>query len=209
MRFIKMLGLAMIASVVAMAFLGAGSAMAVVDPEVVVCGENNLLCPTAKLLPKGAIILGTTTKAPVLLGALEEKCDTGHTEGTLTSPGGMGTSLLGTFNLISFTGNCKPCTTVSVTAKEMHITRNAGTETWLAKVLDALAQLSGCPFGISCHFFASEVHLTASNTAEGTLLEAKEAPIPVLSGQNFFCGSGGKWDAHYLIKGHWLSSYKL
>jgi len=68
MRFVKAFGLAALAAVAAMAFLGAGTASAQTH-DIVLCKELVTLCPAGKLWPAGTL-LEALAKEPKLLSSL-------------------------------------------------------------------------------------------------------------------------------------------
>lgn len=197
MKLVKMLGLGMVAAIAAMAFVGASSASA---SNVVICGENVEPCPAGKILPAGAKITGSAVN-PVLLGQSNEKCEKSSVTGELGAPG---ESLLAKVLSTTFTGNCTPCTTVTASATELHITHNPD-GTYKVLVLKPKAVFTGCPLGASCTFAAEDITMTGTNTATGGVITAKEAELKRTAGSEFLCGNVGKWDAEYKVTGHWFS----
>jgi len=215
MRLIKMFGLAAVTAVVGMAFI-ASSALAALDNETVICKSNLELCGATEILPAGSIITATALegeKAPILLGQINEKCNKSTIKIEIESPGGMAPALAGTEPKggggLTFS-ECSPCTTVTATAGLGTMEMN-GANSWALKT-SGKTKFSNCTFGISCAFEAKSITLSAQNDAAagGLLVLAEKAgPFELKEGSAFLCGSSGTWDAHYIAKGHWLSTYHL
>lgn len=205
MKLIKMFGLAAIAAVAAMSFVGVSSAMAV-EHEVVVCTQLQSLCAAGNVVPQGGTITGTATN-PILLGQTNEKCENSSVSGDITSPGGMGLNLLGEILTTSFTGNCKPCSTVTASAKVIHVTMTLP-EHWVIVVLEPKATFTGCPLGVSCTFSEAAITMTGTNTATGGKIVASGAKLNRTAGSEFFCGNVGEWDAEYNVTGKFFSLFE-
>jgi|GEM_PF-6965726 len=215
MRLIKMFGLAAIVAVVGMAFV-ASSALAALDSETVICKSNVELCGASEILPQGSIITAIALegeKAPILLGQINEKCNKSTIKIEIESPGGMAAALAGKEPAggggLTFS-ECSPCSTVTATAGLGTMEMN-GANSWALKT-SGKTKFSNCTFGISCGFEAKSITLSAQNDAAagGLLVLAEKAgPFALTEGSAFLCGSSGTWDAHYIAKGHWLSTYKL
>jgi hypothetical protein len=216
MRLIKMFSLAALTAVVGMAFIGASSALAVLDPETVICKSNVELCPEAEILPKGAVITAVALegeKAPILLGQINEKCKKSTIKVEISSTGGMGQPLKGKEPTggggLTFS-ECSPCSTVTASAGEGTL-EMTGANLWSLNTSGS-TKFSNCTFGVSCAFSGSAVSLTAQNDAAagGLLVLAEKAgPFKLTEGSKLLCGETGTWDAHYIAKGHWLSTFKL
>jgi hypothetical protein len=207
-RLIKILGLAMAATVAAMAFVGTGTASA--EHLGVLCKENPLeLCASGKLILTGQKIHGVLEPLvnpkgekqlhAVLLGQINELCEASSILGEITHT----SAVHGLITAASFTGNCNPCSTVTVEGlpflvKVVHDL--VGEHLWLIILSGNIkAKFTGCPLGVSCTFESKEVHLDASNTAAGQpLILTLENELKRVAGSEFFCGNTGKWDANYL-----------
>lgn len=208
-----MLGMTAMAAAIVMAFVGATSAMAAHLPVLCtklpeagkLCGEPN----QGVLLKKGTILHGKAEKYngnqhAILLseGALgNELCEQSAVTGeiTKTSP------VEGKITSVTFTGNCKPCTTVTMknlpyNVKVIH-DEEPGKDLWLFIVTGSiLAQFTGCPLGATCNFSTSEVHLDAENSSSpvlSPLILTLENVLKREAGSSFGCPAEGKWDANY------------
>jgi hypothetical protein len=188
MRLIKMLGIAAMLALTAMAFVGATSASASIK-ELTMCKAHENLCKKANILRE---IHGTATN-PVLLGNLNEKCTSSlvvlKETGLATT-----TTITGQVTTLTFTG-CSPCTTVTTSPPY------AASATKTAFTSAGSAVLGGCPFGINCKFGTKGTALEYGKNAEGLVTEAiaKEEVLTLEEGSAFFCGSSGKWDAVYKL----------
>ncbi len=216
MRLMKMLGLAVLATVSATAFIGVGSASAV--HLVVVCLEDPTgLCPKGmlkeagpglpilgKLEPLGPV--GEEKLHAVFLGsAMEVLCGSSDIKGQITKS----SPLHGIITGIEF-ANCAPCTEVSVLNLPYLVKFHhdlTGEHLWLMLVEQnavgspILVKIKGCPFGIECAYKAEKLHLDVTNTATGLplVLTLKNA-LTYESGSKLLCGEVGKWDANYLVE---------
>lgn len=218
MRLIKLFGLAAITAVVGMAFMGVSSAMAEeLDPLTVICKSDVLLCPQAEILPAGSIITAVALEgenAPVLLGAINEKCEKSTIKTELVTADGQplkGKEPAG--GGLSFT-ECKPCTKVTASAPEGSLEMagepEPGDHHWTL-TSSGSTLFEGCPFGVKCKFEGTVELLAHNDLALGGLLVlAEEEELKLAAGfSKLLCGESGKWDAHYIAEGHWLSSTKL
>jgi hypothetical protein len=216
MKLMKMMGFAVFTALVGMAFLGVSSAMAELDPETVICSANVELCEEegGTILPQGSIITATAKNSQAhpleLLGTINQICAESTIRTEITSPGGMGAPLKGQEPAsgagLTFTG-CEPCTKITAKAQPGTL-EMTGTDYTLTATGETTFE--GCPFGVTCKF-GGTVKLLASNDAAlgGALFAAEKEELKLKEGSEFFCGSTGFWDAHYITKGHWLSTYSL
>jgi hypothetical protein len=206
-RLVKMLGLAAVAALASMAFI-AGTASAA--HLVVLCDEDPTgLCPEGHLLPKDTIIHGKLepyggNNHAILLSegaAGNELCETSAVLGKITKS----SPLHGAIETVSFTGNCKPCSTVTISnTPYLAIFHHdlVGEHLWLFLVTGTvLALFTGCPFGAECGFSTEKVHLDVKNTATGLpLILSLKNVLKLHKGSAFLCGSEGQWDANYVTE---------
>lgn len=105
MRYLKVLGLAAVAAMAVMAFLGASSASA-----TVLCTQTLTTCPggheTNEMYEPGDIIVGTATNARLTSDLANVKCSNSETEAELETTGGASETVTGTIIGLNFTG-CK------------------------------------------------------------------------------------------------------
>ncbi len=203
MRLIKMLGLAMVAAIAAMAFVGATGAQAVPHDQYGLCkAAELLLCKAENLIPVGSgVLLGTATN-PELVGNLNEVCESSKAVGKITGALDEKVGLKGEITSLTFTG-CKPCTSVTVTpplAAELKM-GTIGGEDW-KMVSKGNAKFTGCPFGVTCKFGtgAGNIEPPIEMNATDTVLNTNGAVLTLEEGSAFICGSSGKWFAKYLLK---------
>jgi hypothetical protein len=105
-----MLGLALVAALASMAFIGASSASA--EGSTALCEVDELVCPPGSVYGAGTPILAELLpKVPsVLLGpglVKEVECTSSHSSGKITTPGGLseeGEKLTGNLESLSFGG---------------------------------------------------------------------------------------------------------
>jgi hypothetical protein len=205
-KFIKMLGLAMVAAVAAMAFVGAAGAQAAEHDRVGLCkAAELLLCAEKNLINvspgDGGQLLGTATN-PKLVGNLEEVCES--SKAVASSTGELDELAKLKFNITSLTfSGCKPCSTVTVAtplAGELTM-ETIGGENWKYKSAGN-AKLTGCPFGVTCKFGTkgATTDIEYGPNKEDTILNTLETVLTLEEGSAFICGSSGKWIAKYLLK---------
>ncbi len=209
-----MLGLAMVAAAVAMAFVGATSASA-----STLCEKNEATCKTP--IANGTEITSSlgAGKTAVLKGALgvEVICTASAVKGEVTeNPGGGGGQVLGSITSVEWT-NCtlggNACTVTAIqTPYVAH--GNAGTEgngTMYvgpgASGLQPGATFGGnCGVLAGCTFKANETQPGhegsnwAKLTVTGSETEPKLAASQVALKSSFFCGgNSGRWNADYIL----------
>jgi hypothetical protein len=207
-RFTKMLGLAAIAALASMAFMAA-SAQAVHLEVLCKKDPGKNLCLAGELWKTGTLIealnepyLGSNHAILLSSGALgNELCEHSEVKGKITKT----SKIHGLIEKVTFTGNCKPCSTVTVSGlpflvEVVHLPEGK-THLWLLKVTGAIkATFTGCPLGAKCVFETSEVDLDATNTATDVLILTLENKLVRNNAESSFgCPSEGKWDANYLV----------
>ncbi len=212
MRFTKVLGLAAVAAVAAMAFIGTATAAAA--HEVVLCDELVALCPDNHLWPAGSLALALA-KNPKLVSEILGTPFVVECEDSLTVielKASMGNPLPGSITSLEFGKlptptlgeNCTGCT------KGIHsatpLTGNlemSGEEYFLAG--SGKATLLGCPFSTTCIYGGSVKSKIEHNGShplhEGNNLAQiliKET-LTKQSGSSGICPSTGLWEANYVL----------
>ncbi len=194
-KYLKMLGLSMVAAIAAMALVGASSASATTS----LCKSNTLPCPEAEEYKSGTVLkasLEAGTSAQLLSSLGTVKCTVSSVSGKTTS--GKGASVTGTIEGLTFTSCEREGTECTVTVEGLGypaaITSTAGTMNGTLKVEKSKAHVV-CGSFINCTF-GGTVSLVAKGGAMG-LVEAKEVKLTLIEG--FICPSEAKWDANYLI----------
>jgi hypothetical protein len=197
----KMLGLAVVAAIAALALAGVGTAMA--SGTTALCKENVTTCPEAQRYPAGTVIEGLSTN-PVLLGTFggfftgSIACEHSVVAGKLDAK--VGTPLTGTIEKITFTGNCHStfggeCTVTTVKTGKIDllwISANLGTATSLGAEIEV--KCGGFP-AVECTFGGEpKLHAEGSPAKE---LTASGATLTALRGSA--CPTNPRWDALYKI----------
>lgn len=206
MRLIKMLGLAAVAAIAAMAFLGASSAAA--EFATTLCEEKSatLTCPELKQAKSFTMLATTTT----LLASVEVLCLHSSATGTVESPTltPAGTPLGVQLSKLEF----KECGRVSsgshsdckVTVKKQPLLEvlKTGVNLGTAKVNPA----APAEINIECGSF---INCTYSETTKPLTVESAEhtegnkwgmltaSKVVVAKGKGFLCPATAEWDALY------------
>jgi hypothetical protein len=200
MRLTKMLGLAMVAAIAAMALIGVSSASATTE-STSLCKKKELVCPVASQYPSGTIIkagLVPGTEA-VLTGTLEVKCKVATVE--METLAGLGTpTLLGDIFGVTFS-SCSGCSKtealVSKAAPWLAHLKNLGGLKGSLTVLKPVVHLLECTvFKLKCTATAEEVVLDVDTSVEPGIVNAINEPLKLSGG---LCGTTGTWNAKYEI----------
>jgi hypothetical protein len=217
MRFSKALGLAVLAVMAAMAFVGGGTASA--DSEMVLCTalveKASELCPPNTYLKQGTTISALASAPAILLpGAPAVKCEDGIIEGGLGTT--MAAELTVTVTEIAFGklptpalgAGCTVCT------QGIHVTPlptgawfgvEAG-DAFFFKLEGVKIVLKGCPLGITCEYitggFKSPIDRHAQEHPDWP--EKKKDVILVKRvlttvGGSPFCPKGAEWFGEYIL----------
>ncbi len=181
MKYVKMLGLAAVAAIAAMAFVGAGTASA-----TTLCKVNTNPCPEGSRYPVESTVKATSTEAK-LTGSLTVTCESNVTVLSETNDGASA-ALLGKITALTWTkcSGCSPVTTTLLPSGSLlGSTLTAGkTE----------VELKGCLGFATCKAVANEAKLAFNGGTIGGTASAKANNVPVtLSG--FGCGTSGTWNA--------------
>jgi hypothetical protein len=201
-RLVKMLGLAAIAALAAMALTGASSASAAqIDKCLLPSAQGLMNLTKAECEAKSGTIdtISTlTAKAtnPALTGFLKQTCDESKTK---VKTEGTAEGAKATVEELSFTGNCKPCSTVTVNSLPyVGKVTMVGSEYFLESKGDAT--LSGCPLGVKCRFSTenAKLKLVLGKELVGNEFRAENVELKLVEGSKSFCGSTGTWNANYV-----------
>jgi hypothetical protein len=198
-----MLGLAAVAALAAMAFIGSGTASAdslcLVDPEV---GGHNGECPEAKIW-KGPVIGLSLGKAVLLAEGLKTECDSETLADWISNEGAHVGLLLLVLHLTftNCTGQCKTAKAENLpylalaNALKLHVvfTKDPGSTGPPAALLEC--SLFGFP--TNCLYEQPEALLEYELKLEGGALKAE---VPLLrGGDSGLCPAKGTWHALYDI----------
>jgi hypothetical protein len=187
MKGIKMLGVAIVATMAMMAFAGAGTASAA---ETAFCKNS----PCQSSWPAGTEF---TAKSPLVKLITEEKskvwmtmtCESAITFKAAKSSG----EPLGWSATALTWSNCKGCKAVTTTAQPAGTATATGGGNGTLKA-SGEAELSSCPLGITCKVKATNGGLTLAGGASGAAkLNAVNVPLAV-SGSSL-CGTSGTLNA--------------
>ncbi len=200
MKLVKLFGLAAIAALVAMAFVGASSASA--NP-IDVCLDLEGVAESLdaeECIEKGGEIhteddeieFQARAVEPVLKGSLAEKCNESN---TTTKTKGDGTPGI-VVTALSFTGSCSPCPTVETTPPYTGTLVMEGGDYFLK--VPGSATLKGCFGFINCKFSSEAVTLKFVAGPNHTNNEFR-AEEETLTGPGGLCGSTGTWTANYVV----------
>lgn len=211
MRLIKMLGLAMVAPIAAMAFIGAGTASAA-DPNPWFCSANEaMLCSEANLLvpPTGGylLLLAHSENAELTNNAFfktPEKCKSDAANKALGEKA-MTNPMAGELTELTFTVCTGPCTTVKAGGlpwkAELKMEKEGAGEPWQLASKEGSARLTGCTFKTECEYgvpAGGSVTLKGTNGTEGAVLKAEGVTLEYKAGSGqFTCGPSGTWNAEY------------
>ncbi len=209
MRFVKILGAALVAVMASMALIGAATASAAHVQGL--CLKNQQLCEAQWVIDPPAN--GGWLQLLAHAGAAElsnnaffksaEKCESNV--GVKVSET-MKTTLKGEVTELTFFNCSGPCTTAESkglpwTNGEVTMASEANTEYSLMSK-EGGAQLSGCTFGTKCEYSVpagGSVLLKGSPGASGEIYKAEGVTLKYKSGSGeFLCGSTGTWTAEYV-----------
>ncbi len=211
MKYIKILGLAAVAAMALMAFVGAGSASATVLCKETPTGTNPAVCPAGKTYAVNDVIEGAVQQPALLTNDLENvECATSTTRSKVTNAGGTNSTVLGTIESLTF-GGCKTevtKATCTVTVEnlpylaEVHWTSGTHDGTLTAK-----NDGSGEPgakvtcVGVLICKFSAEPTLDIHGGSPASV-EASEEPLGIHGGfLEAVCPTEAFWDATYVATG--------
>lgn len=210
MRLTKAFGLAAIAAVAALAFIGTSSAAAA--GEVVLCKELVTTCPAGSQWPSGTTLLYLWSNAE-LLGVLRYKCE----DATITS---KTTALSGSplpFELTAVAFGKLPtptlgegCTGCPTGNAQVHVNKffNGNVSVTAA---DKYSLTFGLKVTLLCRGFTCgyiKEAITSPITHDGTHPNMSGTNLPrvhiltnltINLGTEFFCGSTAQWEGDYII----------
>jgi hypothetical protein len=182
MKYVKMLGLAAVAAMALMAFLGASSASATVlcktntDP----CGAGWIYSgPLVTSLQNGTSVLKSTG------GSLEDTCTTSEVTGSVSE-----SEASGTVTGLTFTGCSKP---TSVVNQDGTLTLEGNTlkATGFEVTVEAVS-------GVSCVYSANTGTTLGTFTGGNPATTTINAVVNKKSG-SFLCPSDSKWEGTYVV----------
>jgi hypothetical protein len=202
-KLLKMLGLAVFAATVVMAFGASAASAAAGDIDACLYTTGNPALTEAGCKSVSGTIDTKSIKSkyvakaagPILKGTLEEKCNESN---TTTETKGDGTNGF-LVTALSFTGSCGPCTEVETFAPYSGEIIMEGENYFLKS--NGGAKLKGCPFGVNCKFGSKNITLKLVYGAEMASNEfrAEAESLTLEEGSKLLCGSTGTWTANYVV----------
>jgi len=187
MKYLKMLGIAALASLAVMAVAGVGTAAA-----------GTKVCKNAlgtECYPAGTKLSANSTHALLTTNLTNVTCKKSLVTGTMDGTTGHGQVTGLTFGECVATSNGSACT---VTAINLPYTATAiaGPALTLTPISGPMGATVVCPNAlINCTFTSKHLILDVTNGAPATV-HAKEEPLEREGG---FCPSESKWDATYTV----------
>jgi hypothetical protein len=225
MRSIRMFGLAAVAAIASMAFVGATAAHAEENPHPYLgfCLQNEgLLCNVTNVInpePGGwLLVLAHANKAELKNTGFfktPEVCESDT--GVKVSSGLMEEKekLKGEITELTFSNCSGPCTTATAVGlpwKNGELKMESATSDLKLISTEGGALLSGCTFGTKCEYgvpTGGNVTLLGENTLSGGVLRAEGVTLKYKSGSGeFVCGPTGTWTAEYVAKNIHLKNSK-
>ncbi len=216
MRYGKALCLATFAALVALAFIGSGTAAAEADKEIVLCEELvelTGLCPEEKYLRQGSEISGLATGAKIISSLGTVECQDSLIKGLLGTD--MGKVLTVTVTDIVFgvlpTPNlgegCSTCT------KGIHAALPVGgwfevesLDHFFFKLEKVVFTLLNCPAGITCVYSSGEFKsLVDRDSVEHPDWKGKKKDVVLVArtlsrtGGSPFCPATAEWKGDYIL----------
>ncbi|HEX7245668.1 MAG TPA: hypothetical protein VF245_08905 [Solirubrobacterales bacterium] len=182
-----MIGLASIAAVAAMAFIGASSASA-----TTLCLKNLLPCLTGAEERKTEVN-GVSTDSKFTGGLFTQTCKNNKMHAEVTNTAGEGAANVAA--TLTFNTECSPCKKVTASVESASLQ-------WTPETMNGVvtgtghAVFSECSFGAECQFGGTGVKLTV----EGNETNAKvlaNVKLKLEKGSAFVCGSEGVWTATF------------
>lgn len=187
MKHIKMLGLAAIAALGLMAFVGAGTASATTlstdSAGTVKYGVGTEIHSTLEA--------GTSAELLDTSGGLIATCTESTTKGSIETA--TGTWVGGKISSLTWGGCSQPTKTLAAGSLEiMQTSGDAG------EVVGKASEVTLSVFGVSCVYGTKEGTKLGTITGGEAPKLAIEATLPRISG-GFLCPSTGVWHAHYIV----------
>jgi hypothetical protein len=203
MKLMKMFGLAMVAAIATMAFIGASSASA-----VTACKVNTNPCPEGQLYPSGTVVkakLETGTKAVLTTNLATVECSVSESVGKSTAT--EGSPLPGLITSLTFK-ECKTTAGVECTVTVVNLNVEAPYKADITAsgsgngVLNVLASSLGnpgatvvCASVIKCTFTTPEAKLSITGGEPAKLF----ANAISLEQKGEICPTTSTWTAHYVV----------
>jgi hypothetical protein len=199
MKYVKALGLAIVATMALTAFLGASSASATVlcTATETPCSAANKYTTTQDSEIEASLETGTTLVTRTTSGSIEDTCNNSRVKGNITAAGGATATVVVKVTELTFVG-CTNTTTVNNEAAcqlEIHSIANTDNGTLTG---------SGCTvttvlFGVSCKYgLGNGTHLgVVTGGAMGTI--DINAVVQRIDSSSILCPETTLWEGEYTI----------
>jgi hypothetical protein len=195
MKHVKMLGLAAIAALGLMAFVGAGTASATTLCTSTKVVEGKTVCAVAYGVGQeihSTLEAGTSAELLDTSGGLIATCTESTTKGSIEGSN-TGTWVGGKISTLTWGGCSQPTKTLAAGSLEiMQTSGDAG------EVVGKASEVTLSVFGVSCVYGTKEGTTLGTITGGEAPKLAIAATLPKVSG-GFLCPSTGVWHAHYIV----------
>ena len=193
MKYVKILGLAALAAMAVMAFVGAGTASATTLCKTSGSPEAGCGAGKGEINAETDNIVGTSTNAKLTSPIANVVCN--HSETEIDPASSTGSPILGSITKLTFTGECRTegGTACTVTVKNIPYEAELEGTTLTAKDAVGAGAKVVCGFLINCEFLANEAKLTITNGSPTTATASKV----VLKRNGGICPETAEWDAVY------------
>ncbi len=204
MRYAKILGLAAIAAMVSMAFIGASSASADTLCRVNVGHTNE--CPAGSRLPVGELIhLESIGKVELLSSIGNVKCNS-FGLGKIVATGNH-QPVLDLLETLNFTACEGACNAFKAHSAPFHLEKQAnGLNVYAqphpnSQLLPGVLLENCAPFGINCLYQVLSHLADLGEIESGATGDVLKFLVPLLrSGHSAFCSEKAEWHARYLVR---------
>jgi hypothetical protein len=190
MKYLKMLGLAAIAAMGLMVFLGASSASATVlctttDTPACLMPYGQLTVIDASLSGSAILESGSTTL---------DTCTGGTVKGKINNAGGASETVSGNIEELTWTGCTNTTDTTALGSLEIHYIENTHNGTVTGKA----SKVTVNTLGVTCTYgTGTGTHLGTLTGGEAPVLNISTT-VPKIEG-SFICPSSASWTASYTI----------
>lgn len=194
MKNMRILGLALLAALAAMAFMGAGTASA-----TKLCSVNTSPCPAGNTYGKGTAIkaqLTPGTNSVMSSGFVTISCSSSTMSGKTTSEGGAG-AVTGEISSVTWkncTSNLGSCTATALnTPWKVEVSGSGGSGTMSVSNPGGKFTCGG----VTCEYAASKASVSANGGSPATI-KASGVSFSKIGG-SFLCSSTASWTSTYEV----------
>jgi hypothetical protein len=194
MKHLKILGLAAVAAMAVMAFVGAGTASA-----TVLCNNNASTTACSSKVAAGTEIKSELTGSAILEttgGTTLDTCTGGGVNGKVESAGSSTTTVGGKNSSVTWSGCTVETKTLAPGSLEIH---------WISGTDNGTLTASGAEVTVNTGFFGACVYGTGTGKDLGTLVGGGPATLAISTtvtltkNESGLCPSETKWTANYKV----------